>query len=141
MSHDELTDLLESLPRETVSAGFTARTVARAREAADGGRRTAVGFTFRAALAVALMLAIFGGALGIRHHREEVRLQRLRAEQEEIRRELDQLKAMSKERDPRVVVGTSGGYAFVLGVQPRAQWNPGMHPQPVSLRIDNDGIS
>lgn len=142
MSHDELSDLLESLPRETASPGFTARTVACATDASARRQRTTVGFTLRAALATVLVLAIFTfGALGIRHHREEVRLEQLRVEQEQIRKELDQLKAISQERDSRVLVGTSGGYDFVVGVKPRAQWNPGTHPQPVSLHIDNDGIS
>ncbi len=142
VSHDELSDLLDSLPRQTASPAFTAQTVARARQRAAGGRRAAVGFSLRTAVAVVVMLAAFVfGAIGVRHHRQELRLQQLRSEQEQIRKELDQIKAISNERDPRVIVGTSGGYDFVLGVQPRAQWNPGTHPQPVSVHIDNDGIS
>lgn len=141
MSHDELTDLLQSMPRETASPGFTARTVASASQSAVGGRRSAVVFVLRNALAIALALAVVVfGAFGIRHHRDEARLQQLRVEQEQIRRELDQLEALSKQRSPRVVVGTSGDYDFMLGVKPRPQ-SETERLQPVSLHIDNDGIS
>ena len=134
MSHDELSDLLRSLPRKPASDDFTARTLSLVAEDRRAHLR------FRPAFASALTLVVLlSGAFGIRRHQERVRLQQLRAERQQILKEIDELKALSKEREPRVFVGSSGQYDFVVGIRPR----PGSagQPQPVSLHIANDGIS
>jgi hypothetical protein len=134
VSHDELSDLLRSLPQEPASIDFTARTLART----TGEHRSPP--RLRSAFAVALALvAIFSGAIGIRRHQEQVRLRQLRAEQQQIRKELNELKALSKESEPRVFVGSSGAYDFVVGLKPRSR--SAGEPRPVSLHIANDGIS
>ena len=132
MSHDELSDLLRSLPRQTAARDFTARTLARA-----GGRQH--GFPhLRSVLAIVVSaILLLSGAIGIRRHQQHVRVQQLRAEQQEIRKELEELKALSNEREPRVLVGSSGSVDFVVGLKRRPR--PQGAAQPVSLRIADDG--
>ncbi len=133
MSHDELSDLLRSLPREAASIAFTARTVARC----GRPRRSS---SLRSAFAVLLSaIVLLAGGIGMRRHQEQARLRQLRAEQRQIRIELDELKALSTERDPQVFVGSSGPYDFVVGVKQRSR--SAGQPRPVSLHIANDGIS
>lgn len=134
MSHDELSELLQSLPRQPASRNFTARTLARADEGRH--RRPRLRIVFALALTFIVLLS---GAIEFRRHQEHVRLQQLRAERQQIQKELDQLKALSMARDPRVFIGSSGQYDFVLGLEPRSRSTG--PPRPVSLHIDNDGIS
>ena len=134
MSQDELSDLLQSLPRQQASRNFTARTLARV----DEGRHPRP--RLRSVFALALtLIVLLSGAVELRRHQEQVRLQQLRAERQQIQKELNQLKALSKARDPRVFIGSSGQYDFVLGLEPRSR-STGT-PRPVSLHIANDGIS
>ncbi len=134
VSQDELSDLLRSLPREPASRDFTARALARRGEPHHSPPR------LRSAFAIALALvALLSGAISIRRHQEQTRLRQLRAEQRQILKELDELKALSKEREPRVFVGSSGPYDFVVGLKPRSR--SAGERRPVSLHIANDGIS
>lgn len=133
VSQDELSDLLRSLPRRPVSRDFTARTVALA-----GGRHHAVSH-LRSVLAVVLSaILLLSGAIGIRRHQQQLRVQQMRAQQQEIRQELEALKALSDEREPRIFVGGSGSVDFVMGLKQRPR--PTASAQPVSLHIANDGI-
>ncbi len=133
MSRDELSDLLQSLPRESASDGFTSRTVARAAE-----RRHAAPH-LRAAFAIVLSaIVLLSGAIGIRRHQQRIRVQQIRAEQQQIRKELEELKTLSNEREPRVFVGSSGSYDIVVGLKQRSR--PAEAPRPVSLQIPADGI-
>lgn len=133
MSHDELSDLLRSLPHEAASRDFTARTLARV------GQRHRSRPHLRSAFAIVLSaIVLLSGAIGIRHHEQKVRLRQLRAEQQQIQKELDELKALSSEREPRVFVGSSGSYDFVVGLKERSR-SAGA-PRPVSLHIANDAV-
>jgi hypothetical protein len=132
VSHDELSDLLRSLPREAASIGFTARTVAR-----TGQRHRSM--SLRVAFAMLLSaIVLLSGAIGIRRHQGQVRLQQFRAEQREMQKELDELKALASERDPQVFVGSSGSYDFVVGLKQRSR--SAGQPRPVSLHIANDAV-
>ena len=132
MKHDELSDLLQSLPMTPASRGFTARTLARA-TTPRRSRRREVRAVFAFVLSAILLLS---GAIGIRHHHETVRLQQMRAEQKQIRKELDNLKAISNESDPRLFVGGSGPYDFVIDLQHvRSSSAP-----PASVHIADDGV-
>ncbi len=94
----------------------------------------------RSAFAIALALVVITtGGLALRRHQEQVRLQNLRTEQQQILKEIDELKALSKASEPRVFVGSSGPYDFVVGVGPRSR--TAGQQRPVSLHIANDGIS
>src|SRR5512140_2475388 len=133
VSHDELSDLLQSLPRLTASSGFTAQTLVRI-----GARRRPVR-RLRAALAMVLSaILILSGAVGIRRHQQQMRDQQLRIEQQQLRKELEELKALSTERKPQVFVGSSGSIDFVVGVTPRPR-PANAAAQPVSLQISDDG--
>lgn len=133
MSHDELSDLLKSLPRTPASDGFTARTLARARQ----GHR-ALPYLRKAFAIVVSAIVLLTGAIGLRRHQQQVHVQQLRAEQQQIRKELEELKTLSKEREPRVFVGSSGSYDIVVGLKQRNR--PAGTPRPVSLEIPADGI-
>jgi hypothetical protein len=133
MSHDELSDLLQSLPRASASDGFTSRTLARV------GERRHVASHLRAAFAILLSaIMLLTGAIGVRRHEQQIRVQQLRAEQQQIRKELEELKTLSNEREPRVFVGSSGSYDIVVGLKQRSR--PAEAPRPVSLQIPADGI-
>ncbi len=133
MSHDELTDLLESLPHQTASRDFTARTLARV------GQRRRPRPHLRNAFAIVLSaIVLLSGAIGVRQHERKVRLHQLRVEQQQIQKELEELKALSSAREPRVFVGSSGSYDFVVGLKERSRTTSA--PRPVSLHIANDAV-
>ena len=132
MNHEDLSVVFESLPRAEASPGFTARTVARATEVPPP----------RAALRVAAAWALsavvlFSGLFGVQHHREQVRLEKLRAEQRQIRKELDELRTMSEEtRRSRVFVGSAGPYDFVIDLQKPHSTSA----RPAALHMPDDGV-
>ena len=66
-------------------------------------------------LVVALaVISVAGVRLSERH--ERTRLNQLRHEQAELRKELEQLKAATRESEPVVYIGNSGSYDLVLDV-------------------------
>lgn len=111
MNHEELSKLLRSLPRQSASAGFTTRVVAKARDRRI--RRPQWKFV-TATMLVVVVLSIAGVRISERN--ERARLKELRQEQAEIRKELNQLKEISRDAEPVVYIGTSGSYDVVMDV-------------------------
>ncbi len=111
MNHEELSELLRTLPRETASSGFTSQVMRRTRVR----RVEAPRWRLVMATALVAILAMVSVA-GVRLVAQRERTARIRAEQIDLRRELEQLKAISKDAEPVVYVGSSGAYDVVLDV-------------------------
>lgn len=119
------------LPRASASRAFTAQTMARV-----GDRRRRLP-QLRSAFALVLALVvILTGAIGIRRHQQNEHVRQLRAEQQQIRQELEKLKELSQARKPSVLVGSSGSVDFVVGVGGRQQPK---ESEQVKLVIADDG--
>lgn len=112
MNHEELSELLRSLPRQPASTGFTTRVVAKARDRRI--RRPQWKFVTATMVVVVVVLSIAGVRISERN--ERARLNELRQEQAEIRKELNQLKEISRDAEPVVYIGTSGSYDVVMDV-------------------------
>jgi hypothetical protein len=114
VNHEELSELLRSLPRENASNGFTTRVMAHARERRAERPRWRVAAA-TALVAIIVMVSVAGVRLAERRD-ERLRVEKMRAEQVQLRNELELLKEMSKKTDPVVYVGSSGSYDVVLDV-------------------------
>jgi hypothetical protein len=113
VNHEELSELLRSLPRQSASVGFTTRVMARARDR----RIRAPQWRFAMATMFVVAIAIISVAgVKITERNERLRLDQLRQEQADLRRELEQLKEISREAEPVVYIGTSGSYDVVVDV-------------------------
>ncbi len=114
MNHEELSELLRTLPRETASTGFTSRVMGRTRT--RGAAAPRLRFATATALVAILVMVSVAGARMVEHRETRVRTAKMRAEQLELRKELDQLKAITKQAEPVIYVGSSGAYDVVLDV-------------------------
>lgn len=111
MNPDWLDDALRSLPRESALPDFTGRVLERVRH----NRRTS--WVARAAIAASLVAVLGGGIAADVHIRQEreAKLEKLRAEREQLQRELDEIKKVSSEFDrSSVYLGSSGEVDLVV---------------------------
>jgi hypothetical protein len=141
MDDRELNELLRGLPRESASAGFSARVVARL-DAADRRVRAWRRAVPALALASACVLAAAGATLWSFERRETIqeqqvarqRLELLEDEYRDIEEELLELQNLVAAAQP--VVGVEGpgerGYVFDLGEMARARASGGI---PVAYRL------
>jgi hypothetical protein len=116
MRDEDLGELLRELPRETAREGFTARVISRARGEA---RRTARVHRWRyaaAAVLALLMLSAVGLRLGVERRSETARTESLRAQHEELKLELGELRA-SAGFDPVIDLGRNDGVHYILDLR------------------------
>jgi anti-sigma factor RsiW len=116
MRDEDLGKLLRELPRESAREGFTERAISKARGEA---RRTARVHPWRyaaAAVLALLMLSAAGLRLGVERRSETARTESLRAQHEELKLELGQLRA-SAGFDPIIDLGRNDGVQYILDLR------------------------
>ena len=125
---NELSQLLRSLPRAKASDGFTRTVMGRIRpeESPVWWRVSLV------PAAIALVVAMLAGHQVLESREERLRLQMLKAEQQRLRMELDELKSMTPS-EPMFYVGSNGMTDYVVDLR------SGAAPQaivPASYTVD-----
>jgi hypothetical protein len=131
MRDQDLGDLLKRLPREAAGEGFTERVISRA---GNGAGRTALVRPWRyaaAAVLALLMLSAVGLRLGVDRRNETARTESLRAQHEELKLELGELRA-SAAFDPVIDLGRNDGVQYILDLRTAATgpaWNTSDSPQ------------
>lgn len=118
MNHEELSELLRTLPRESASVGFTTRVVANAR---DRRSRRPQWRLATATMLVVVIAAVSVIGVKITERNERERMAQLRQEQAAIRKELNQLKEITRDAEPVVYIGASGSYDVVVDVSPNGK--------------------
>lgn len=139
VNHDELSDLLQALPKTDASHGFTTRVIATVTER----RRTVAAPRYRFAIAAVLVamlttLSVVGTKVVERQH-ERARLAQLRNERQQIEKELNELKALSKAADPVVYLGSANGVDLVVDVSKVKPAAVTAKEEPVALVVSDDG--
>jgi len=112
MNPERLNELLRSLPREEASERFTPDVMRRTRSV-----RASSGSPARMVLAwAAAVVILITGAAGhwVTRQRDQVRLESIRAEQQQLERELDELKRISEEYSPVLRVNGNDGVDYVV---------------------------
>jgi hypothetical protein len=126
-SRDSIRDALQALPRVRAADDFTDRVAARWAATPPGGRRRPRSWPRLAAAAV--LLAVVGA--GVLHERGRLEARQRRAvlqqQQEELRRDLDRLRARAAS-PPTLYLGATADYDVVLDLGPWME--PG--PQPAA---------
>lgn len=109
MNDERLDEMLHTLAPPATSAGFTRRVVAAAREAKRRRRNARRQLAAAAGVALVLIAGVTGHQL-TRHAKTE-------AEQRDIRRELESLKAMTQSEETLIPIATSGGTEYVIDIR------------------------
>lgn len=112
MNPERLNELLRSLPREEASERFTQDVMRRTRSV-----RSSSGAPARMVLAwAATVVIVISGAVGHRvtKHRDQARLESIRAEQQQLERDLDELKRISEGYSSVVRVDGNDGVEYVV---------------------------
>lgn len=112
MNAERLDELLRSLPREEASEHFT-REVMRTTRSVRGSSRTPARMILAWTTAVVILITGATGAFVIRQ-REQDHLESIRAEQQTLKRELDELKRISRGISPVLRVDGSDGVEYVV---------------------------
>lgn len=139
MNHDELSDLLHTLPRTEASHGFTTRVIAKVTERPSPMPVPRYRFAIAAVLVAMLTTLSVVGTKVVERQHERARIAQLRNERQQIEKELNELKAMSKAADPVVYLGSANGVDLVVDV---SKVKPAAVPakeEPVALVVADDG--
>ena len=125
MNDTRLGDLMRSIPRTSASPAFT-RDVMRAVRR-DGGRASARPLVWRlgAAFAMAVCLVALVN-VAVMQHIQRQRTIALRAEQEKLEAELEDVKRIASEAEPKVVLENDRGTRVIMDLDTAIQ--------PASLR-------
>jgi hypothetical protein len=127
MNHDEIPRLLGDLPHHSASRDFTGEVLSKLDRPAQPRvpvRRLA------AAAALAVLLASAGmWSRAVDERREAERARTLRAEQQAIRKELEELKRLTRNYDPVIEI-EGEGVDFVIDMNEENHVRPAKHSLP-----------
>jgi len=112
MNAERLNELLRSLPRQEASEGFTQDVMRRTRSV-----RAATTSHARMVLAwAAVVVILISGAVGhlVAKHRDQARIESIRAERQQLEQELQELKRISEGYSSVVHVDGNNGFEYVV---------------------------
>jgi hypothetical protein len=116
MRDEDLGELLRGLPRENAGEGFTEQVITRAGDRAHSSSATHPWRYAAAAVLALLMLGAVGLRLGVERRSETARTESLRAQHEELKLELGDLRA-SAAFDPVIDLGRNDGVQYILDLR------------------------
>jgi len=112
MNPERLNELLRSLPREEASERFTQDVMRKTRSVRSGSGASGRMFLVWAATVLILISGVVGHQ--ITKHRDQARLESLRAEQLQLEQELTELKRLSNEYSSVLRVDGNDGVQYVV---------------------------
>lgn len=128
MQDDKLDALLRQLPASRASDGFTSGVMAKIARPAQRPRHRGL-----VAVAAAALIAIVSSAVVVQQ-REDERREALVAEQQELRRELEQLKAATPKVEAVVPIGSTDEADYLVDVGEVSAGRRGLSYAPHSAK-------
>lgn len=113
MNERELSGLIRALPRTNASPSFGREVMRKVHGSAVERRQSRPAWQLAAAFAVVAFL-LFGVQFAVVRHAEHERVEALRAEQQQLRAELEAVKQLAREAEPVVVLENDEGTRVII---------------------------